>query len=141
MTRVTNDLRLILFMFGISLGEFFVILLVAILVIRPKDFPDIARNIIKAIAKGKNILDKAKSELNLLGKEIGIEEIKNEIAVEIANEKTKIEQEITTIIDIYGNEHHVSNIEKIRKDKSKEEIDLEIAKYNQENSNRSNVNP
>jgi sec-independent protein translocase protein TatB len=128
-------------MFGISLGEFFVILLVAILVIRPKDFPDIARNIIKAIAKGKNILDKAKSELNLLGKEIGIEEIKNEIAVEIANEKTKIEQEITTIIDIYGNEHHVSNIEKIRKDKSKEEIDLEIAKYNQENSNRSNVNP
>jgi Sec-independent protein translocase protein TatA len=121
-------------MFGISLGEFLVIATIGVLVIGPKDFPDIARNIIRAVAKGKNIIDKTKAELNLLSKEIGIDDIKNEVAIEIANEKTKLEQEITTIIDIYGNEHQVSGLDEIRKDKSKDEIDLEIAQYNQINT-------
>ncbi len=123
-------------MFGISLGEFLVIAAIGILVIGPKDFPDIARNIIRAIAKGKNIIDKTKAELNLLGKEIGIDDIKNEVAIEIANEKAKIEEEITTIIDIYGNEHQVSGLDEIRKDRSKEEIALEIEQYNQSNKTK-----
>jgi Tat protein translocase TatB subunit len=123
-------------MFGISIGEFLVIAAIGILVIGPKDFPDIARNIIRAIAKGKNIIDKTKAELNLLGKEIGIDDIKNEVAIEIANEKAKIEEEITTIIDIYGNEHQVSGLDEIRKDRSKEEIALEIEQYNQSNKTK-----
>ncbi len=121
-------------MFGISLGEFLVIIVVGVLVIGPKDFPEIARQIIKAIAKAKHFIDKAKVELNLLGKEIGIDEIKNEVAVEMANHKARIEKDITTIIDIYGNEHQVSGLDEIRKDKNKEEIDLEIAEYNNLNS-------
>jgi Tat protein translocase TatB subunit len=120
-------------MFGISLVEFLVIATIGILVIGPKDFPDIARNIIRMVAKGKNIIDKTKAELNLLGKEIGIDDIKNEVAIEIANEKSKIEEEITTIIDIYGNEHQVSGLNEIRKDRSKEEIALEIEQCNQSN--------
>jgi len=120
-------------MFGISLVEFLVIATIGILVIGPKDFPDIARNIIRAIAKGKNIIDKTKAELNLLGKEIGIDDIKNEVAIEIANEKAKIEEEVSTIIDIYGNEHQVFGLDEIRKDRSKEEIALEIEQYNQSN--------
>jgi Tat protein translocase TatB subunit len=120
-------------MFGISFGEFLIIIAVAVLVIGPKDFPEIARHIIKAVAKAKHIIDKAKVELNLLGKEIGIDEIKNEVAIEMANERARIEKEITTIIDIYGNEHQVSGLDEIRQDQTKEEIELEVAKYNQEN--------
>ncbi len=122
-------------MFGISFGEFLIVITIALLVIGPKDFPEIARNIIKAVAKTKQMIDKAKVELNLLGKEIGVDEIRNEVAIEIANEKARIEKEVTTIIDIYGNEHQVLGLDEIRKDKTKEEIDLEVEKYNQENKN------
>jgi Tat protein translocase TatB subunit len=121
-------------MFGISFGEFLIIIAVAVLVIGPKDFPEIARHIIKAVAKTKQIIDKTKVELNLLGKEIGVDEIKNEVAIEMANERARIEKEITTIIDIYGNEHQVSGLDEIRQDKTKEEIELEIAEYNKMNS-------
>ncbi len=120
-------------MFGISLGEFLLILLIAILVIGPKDLPEVARYLIKAIAKTKHLIAKAKAELDVLGKEIGIEEIKNEIAVELANEKTRIENEVTTIIDLYGNEHQVSGLDEMRKDKKKDEIEKEVAELNQQN--------
>ena len=36
--------------------------------------------------------------------------------MELANEKCKIEAEITTIVDIYGKEHQVIDISEIRKD-------------------------
>ena len=121
-------------MFGISFGEFLIIIVIGVLVIGPKDFPEIARHIIKGIAKAKHIINKTKVELNILSKEIGIDEIKNEVAIEMANERAKIEKDITTIIDIYGNEHQVSGLDEIRKDKSKEEIDLEIADYNKTNT-------
>jgi len=120
-------------MFGISLGEFLLILIVAVLVIGPKDLPEVARYLIKAIAKTKHIIAKAKADLDVLGKEIGIEEIKNEIAVELANEKTRIENEVITIIDLYGNEHQVLGLNEMRKDKNKDEIKKEIAELNQKN--------
>ncbi len=120
-------------MFGISLGEFLLILVIAILVIGPKDLPEVARYLIKAIAKTKHLIAKAKAELDVLGKEIGLEEIKNEIAIELANKKTSIENEVTTIIDLYGNEHQVSGLDEMRKDKNKDEIEKEIAELNQKN--------
>ncbi len=123
-------------MFGISLVEFLAIITIGVLVIGPKDFPEIARHIVKTIAKAKNIIDKTKNELNVLSKEIGIDDIKNEVAIEIENEKSKIEKEITTIIDIYGNEHQVSGLDEIRKDKNKEGIDLEVTKHNKANSQK-----
>lgn len=121
-------------MFGISLSEFLLVLVVAILLIGPKDFPEVARYLIKAIAKTKHFIAKTKAELHLLGKEIGIDEIKNEVAVELANEKTRIEKEFTTIIDIYGNEHQVYGVGEIRKDKNKEEIAKEVLELNKKNS-------
>ena len=117
-------------MFDISIGEFLVIIIVGILIIGPKDFPEIARHIIKAIVKSKQIINKAKVELSVLSKEIGIDEIKNEVAIEIANEKVRLEKEITTIVDIYGNEHQVLGVDEIRKDKSKDEINEEVKRYN-----------
>ncbi len=120
-------------MFGISLAEFVLILAVAVLVIGPKDLPEVARYLIKTIAKTKQLIAKAKADLDLLGKEIGIDEIKNEIAIELAMEKSKVEDEITTIIDLYGNEHKVSGLDSIRKDKNKEEIASEIDELNHKN--------
>ena len=108
----------------------------AVLLIGPKDFPEIARYLIKTIAKIKHFIVKAKSELDLLGKEIGIEEIKNELSLELANEKTRMEKELTTIIDIYGNEHQVYGVEEIRKDRNKEELATEVAELNKKNSTK-----
>lgn len=120
-------------MFGISFGEFLLILAVAVLIIGPKDLPEVARYIIKMIAKIKHLISSAKKELDNLGKEIGVEEIKNEVAIEIANQKAKLEEDVTTIIDIYGNEHKVPAIDEVRKDKSKEELQKEVAELNKTN--------
>lgn len=126
-------------MFGISFGEFLLILIIAVVVIGPKDLPEVARYVIKAIAKIKRLISQAKSELDAIGKEIGVDEIKNEIQIELANEKAKIEEEVTTIIDIYGNEHKVPAIDEIRKDKSKEELKKEVEELNENNLKNQNV--
>jgi len=120
-------------MFGISLGELLLVLIIAVLVIGPKDLPEVARYLIRAISKTKRLIARAKSELDILGKEIGIDEIKNEIAIELANEKARIESDVTTIIDIYGNEHEVCGLDEIRRDKNKEEIKKEVAELNNQN--------
>lgn len=128
-------------MFGISLAEFLLILGIAILVIGPKDLPEVARYFIKAVAQIKHLIAKAKSELDILGKEIGIDEIKNEIAIELASEKTRIENEITTIVDLYGNEHQIHNLDAIRKDKNKDEIAEEVKALNKQNKAISKPTP
>ncbi|MFT5703127.1 MAG: Sec-independent protein translocase protein TatA [Rickettsiales bacterium] len=123
-------------MFGISLAEFALIGVVAIVIIGPKNLPEVARYLIRSVAWAKHLISKAKGELDVLGKELGVEEIKNEIAIELASEKTRIEDEFTTIIDIYGKEHKVSGVEQMRGDKSKEEIDQEIAELNIQNKTK-----
>jgi Sec-independent protein translocase protein TatA len=122
------------------LGELFFIIIISGLTIGPKDFPEIARQIIKIIAQTKHIITKAKSELNVIGKEVGLDEIKNQVAIELANERSKIEQEITTIIDIYGNEHQINNTHIDKKEKNKEELEKEIAQYNFINTEKSSNN-
>ena len=128
-------------MFGISLGEFLIVIVIMLLVIGPKDFPEIAHQIIKIIAKAKHIISKAKAELNIIGEEIGLDKIKNQVAIELANEKAKIEQDVITIIDIYGNEHQVQSDNIARKDKGREEIKKEIAQHNLINSTKTSSLP
>lgn len=123
-------------MFGVSFDEFLLILVVAIVLIRPKDLPEVARFIAKFIIKTKQIIAKVKAELNQLGKEIGLDDIKNEVAIELASEKARLEKDITTIIDIYGNEHQVSGVDELRKDKTKEEIEKEVDELNKINSRK-----
>lgn len=139
--KTISGKKLIYFMFGISLAEFLLILGIAILVIGPKDLPEVARYFIKAVAQIKHLIAKAKSELDILGKEIGIDEIKNEIAIELASEKTRIENEITTIVDLYGNEHQIHNLDAIRKDKNKDEIAEEVKALNKQNKTISKPTP
>jgi Sec-independent protein translocase protein TatA len=128
-------------MFGLSLNEFLVIFIIAILIIGPKDMPEIARQITRLTIKGKHFIAKAKEDLAQLGRETGIDEIKNEIEIELANEKSRLEKEMTTIIDIYGNEHQIYGVDEIRVDKSKEEIAKEVEELNKNNSKNHSKNP
>ena len=123
-------------MFGISFSELLVVIIMAIIVIGPKDMPEVARYIIKMMMKIKKFIAQTQIELKEVGKELGLDEIKSEVEREIIAQKIKLEKEVTTIIDIYGNEHVIEDIEKVRSDMKKEELVNEVEKYNLLNSKK-----
>ena len=120
-------------MFGISLSEFLVILVLLVVVTNPKDIPGIAKTIMKYFYKAKNIMFQAKDEFARITQDMGLEDLKRQAEAEI--KKADEELRTTTIIDIYGNEHKVHNVEKIRGDLAKEDLQAEIEKYNEINNN------
>ncbi|MFM6972593.1 MAG: twin-arginine translocase TatA/TatE family subunit [Alphaproteobacteria bacterium] len=118
-------------MFGFSLAELAIVLLVILFFIKPKDLPEIARYIGKAIYHGKKLYEELKKSLKDLEKEFEIDSLKNEINNAIIEEKIKHEEEEESIIvDMYGNEHRVGNLSQVRPDLAKEELQNEIAKSN-----------
>jgi Sec-independent protein translocase protein TatA len=123
---------LIFSMFGISFPEFLVVAVMLIAITKPKDIPEIARRLAKLFYKAKNILAHSKMEINKVGKDLGLEEIKTEALAEIEKEREELRK--TTIIDLYGNEHEVHDVEKIRGDLAKEDLYDEIDKCNEVNS-------
>lgn len=125
-------------MFGISLAELLVIMTIAVIFIGPKELPEVARYITKFIIKVKKILEEVKKELKTVSNQLGLDEIRSEVEMELMKEKIKSDQEPTTIIDIYGNEHQVYGVDQLRTDKSKEEIEEEIKNYNQINNQINN---
>jgi sec-independent protein translocase protein TatB len=127
-------------MFGISFAELLVIILIAICVIGPKDMPEVARYIVRAIYKFKKFVSDTKKELKAVGDEMGLEEIRSEVERELVAEKIKLDKEITTIVDMYGNEHQVYEVNKLRPDIQKEELEEEIAKYNSINRSQNPIN-
>ncbi len=119
-------------MFGFSLAELFLVLLIAIIFIKPQDLPEIAHFVGRLYYKARKLIDEIKMQLKKIEKEWGLSDIKDELNRGIADEKIKAETEIKKIhkiIDIYGNEHEV-NAHEVRDDLSKDEIDAEIQKYN-----------
>lgn len=125
-------------MFGFSLAELVVVFLVALIFIKPQDLPEIAYFCGKLFYKGKKLFQEAKNQFKEIQKEAGIQELKDEINRAIAEEKSKFEDEKTVIVDLYGNEHVVSNISQIRSDKEKEDLEEEVKKLNEENSSKKN---
>jgi len=118
-------------MFGFSLAELAIVLLVILFFIKPKDLPEIARYIGKAIYHGKRLYAELKKSLKDLEKDFEIDSLKNEINNAIIEEKIKHEEEEETIIvDMYGNEHRVGNLSHVRPDLAKEELQDEISKNN-----------
>lgn len=63
-------------MFGFSLAELFIVLIVALIFIKPQDLPEIARFIGKAIFHAKRIYFELKKTLKNLEKEFEIESLK-----------------------------------------------------------------
>ncbi len=119
-------------MFGISLPEFLVIIILLVVLVNPKDIPQIAKQLTKYFFKAKNIILQLKHEVSRISYDIGLEEIKKVAEEEVRKEQENLRK--TIIIDIYGNEHEVHNIKKIRGDLAKEDLESEIEKYNQINS-------
>ncbi len=129
-------------MFGFSLAELILVLVVAIIFIKPADLPEIARFVGKAIFHGKRLYGEAKNHLRDLEKDFEIDQLKQEVNMAIQQEKLKFEPEEdeTIIVDIYGNEHRVNNVASLRPDLKPEELSQEIAKNNQENQQKLNSN-
>lgn len=121
-------------MFGFSLAELIIVLLVILVFIKPQDLPEIAHFIGKMIYRGKLWYKEIKASLKTLETEFGVGELKDEINRGIAEEKSKLEDEMTVIVDMYGNEHQVPNVKQLREDMSEEEVEEEIKKLNEENS-------
>jgi sec-independent protein translocase protein TatB len=123
-------------MFGFSFGELIIVLVVALIFIKPKDLPEIAHFCGKIYYRAKSYFLQLKNHFTEVKKDLGIEEIKQELERGMAEEKAKIDElkeEVTVIVDLYGNEHVVPNVKEVRPDLDKEGIQSEVKKYNQIN--------
>ena len=126
-------------MFGFSLAELLLVCIIALIFIKPKDLPEIAHFLGKIFYRGKKFFSELKKQFKEVEQDLGFEEIKQEMNRGMAEEKAKSEDhESTVIVDIYGNEHRVSNVHKVRSDMSEEQLDEEIKKLNEVNSTNNN---
>lgn len=135
-------------MFGISFFELLLIMVVAVVFIKPEDVPTVAKTIAKAFIKIKKFIASIKQELDEMSKDLGLDEIKKQAEQEIAfeeSQKKSAQQNLpkksadnsTVIIDIYGNEHRVENLEELRPDLDQEQLQGEIKKQNEINLSQS----
>ena len=97
-------------MFGFSLAELIIVFLVILVFIKPQDLPEIARFLGKIFYRAKRLYKELKSSLKDMEKEFGVDDLKQELQRGIAEEKAKLEDETTVIVDLYGNEHQVPKI-------------------------------
>ena len=127
-------------MFGFYLSELFLVLLAILIFIKTQDLPEIARFVGKAIYHGKKLYQKLKNSLTDLEKEFELDSLRHEVNQAIASEKLKhedVEEEDSTIIvDMFGNEHRVSNIKEIRSDLDEEKIKKEVEEGNALNKSK-----
>ncbi len=120
-------------MFGFSLAELILVFLVALIFIKPQDLPEIAYFCGRVFYRGKKFFADIKKSFKETEKELGLEDLKHELNRGMADEKTKIDDDVTVIVDMYGNEHRVPNLKEVRPDLNDEEVKLEVEKFNQQN--------
>ena len=113
-------------MFGFSMAELIVVFIVILIFIKPQDLPEIAHFLGRAFFRLKKIYYDLKKNFSELEKEFGIDDLKQEINRGIADEASKIEEETTIIVDMYGNEHHIKNLHEIRPDLNQDQLHKEI---------------
>lgn len=124
-------------MFGFSLSELFLIILVILIFVRPKDLPEVAYFCGKLFYKAKNLFRNLKKSFNNLLKDSGLEDIKSEIDRGISDEKLKSDgKEPTIIVDMDGNEHKVYDINQIRSDLDGDDLESQIQKANKVNTKK-----
>ncbi|MCE2688086.1 MAG: hypothetical protein LW595_06050 [Rickettsiales bacterium] len=141
-------------MFGFSLAELILILLVSLIFIKPADLPEIAYFIGKIFFKIKKTINNLKNQYYKIEQEMGLEEIRQELERGMADAKINLEdkeEDGVVIVDIYGNEHIVSkeNLPKSmnsdngelndeQMQKTGQEIMQEIERLNLENKQKNN---
>lgn len=125
-------------MFGFSLAELIVVLLVILIFVRPADLPEIAHFLGRVFFRAKRFYQELKSSFKDLEKEFGVEDLRHELHRGIAEEKAKLEEDFTIIVDMEGNEHRVPNVANLRSDLSREELEKEVKTANEQNKNLPN---
>ncbi len=121
-------------MLGLSLSEILIILIIAIIFIKPQDLPEIAYNIGKFIANIRKFIRNLQNSYQDISNEIGVEEIKKQINKGINDneyfDKDNIydanDEESVIIIDLEGKEHMVK----------KSHLEMTKKYQNQESSNK-----
>ena len=121
-------------MFGFSIAELIVVLIAALIFIKPQDLPEIAHFFGKIFYRGKRLFSDLKKSFKEMEKEFGLEDLRHEVNRGMSEAKAKMEDDVTVIVDIYGNEHQVPNVKELRPDVAAEELEDEIKKLNQENT-------
>jgi len=121
-------------MFGFSLAELIVVFLVILIFVKPADLPEIAHFLGRVFFRAKRFYQELKSSFKDLEKEFGVEDLRHELNRGIAEEKAKLEEDFTVIVDMNGNEHRVPNIAELRTDLSQEALAEEIRKENEKNT-------
>jgi sec-independent protein translocase protein TatB len=66
-------------MFDIGWSEMAIIMLVALIVIGPKDLPRVARNVGRWVAKGRKLAREFQSQLEDMARDAELDQVKNEI--------------------------------------------------------------
>ena len=120
-------------MFGFSLAEILVVLIIAVVCIRPSDWPEIANFIGRTLFKAKRMYSEIKNSFIELEKDSTVTDLKNEFNRGMVSEKLKDDKNSSIIVDIYGNEHIVSDLNELRSDLNKEEISREVSSLNKSN--------
>lgn len=130
-------------MFGFSLAELLLVCVIALIFIRPKDLPEIAHFVGKIFYRGKKFFKEIKKQLKEVEQDLGLEEIKHELNRGMAEEKARLNEDATVIVDIYGNEHRIENVSDVRSDLTPKQVAEEVKKFNEENlamKNRGEIN-
>jgi sec-independent protein translocase protein TatB len=120
-------------MFGLSFAELIIVILVALIFIKPQDLPEIAHFLGKIFYRAKYLLHEIKKSLKEAQTELGLDELKHEVNRGIVEEKVRLQEEMTVIVDIYGNEHKVPNLNNLRPDLTAKEMNEEIKNLNEKN--------
>jgi Sec-independent protein translocase protein TatA len=123
-------------MFNFSLAEFILVILVAIIFIKPQDLPELAKMLGKIVGDIKKIYQKLLTQFNEVAKQPEIASLTKEFQQQVSlSEKNNSTPTETVIIDMYGKEHIVSNIFAVRPDLTTEQILQQVQKNNQNNTN------
>ena len=122
-------------MFGFSLAEFILVIIVAIIFIKPQDLPELAKMLGKAVGEIKKLYQNLLAQWQDVAKQPEIASLTQEFQqqVSLAEKNTQTSTE-TVIIDMYGKEHIVSNIFEVRPDLTKEQLSQEVQEHNKNNN-------
>ena len=122
-------------MFGFSLAEFILVIIVAIIFIKPQDLPELAKMLGKAVGEIKKLYQNLLAQWQDVTKQPEIASLTQEFQqqVSLAEKNTQTSTE-TVIIDMYGKKHIVSNIFEVRPDLTKEQLSQEVQEHNKNNN-------
>ena len=94
-----------MFDFGVGYSEMFVLALIAVIVIGPKDLPKVLRAFGRTMAKMRGMAKEFQGHVDVAMKDAGLEDVKKDFqALKIGNPMTSIKTEITSSLSPPNND-------------------------------------